>query len=316
MTFARAITICWVEMAGTFTDAKKFWNNCGRSSLASKEAGMRLAISNIAWPVEQDAAVAALLRRQEVCAVEIAPTKIWPSPTTASPAEVRAYRKAWRRRGVRIVAAQALLFGKPELTVFQSAEIRHQTLDYLDAIARVCADLGAESLVFGSPRNRCRHGLPAGVVQQIAVEFFGALGEMALRYGTAFVLEANPAQYGTDFLTGAAEAISLVRQVNHPGLRLHFDIGCMTLSNDAIEAVVSAGAGWLHHVHVSEPHLAPIGSGGADHQRYARSLQAIGYDRWCSIEMKMAEPFAIEGLEAAIKIAQADYSWPAAPALL
>ncbi len=268
---------------------------------------MRLAISNIAWPVERDAAVAVVLERQGVREIEIAPTKIWPAPLEASQTEVTEYRKTWESRGMRIVAAQALLFGQPELTVFTHHAARRQTLAYLDGMIGLCADLGAEALVFGSPRNRRSNGLAADVVEKIAVDFFGVLGEIASRRGTAVVLEANPQQYGADFVTRAAEAISLVKKVNNSGFRLHLDTGCMTLSDDSVDEVLTEGAAWLHHFHVSEPYLAPVGKGGADHKKYARSLKTVGYDRWCSLEMKMVEPFNLEDLEEAIKLAKSYY---------
>ena len=213
---------------------------------------------------------------------------------------------------MRIVAAQALLFGQPELTVFSHDAARRRTLAYLDGIIALCADLGAKALVFGSPKNRRSNGLAADVAEKIAVDFFGVLGEIASRRGTAVVLEANPPQYGADFVTDAAEAISLVKKVNNPGFRLHLDTGCMTLSDDPVDEVLTEGAAWLHHFHVSEPDLAPIGKGGADHEKYARSLKTVGYDRWCSLEMKMVEPFDVEDLEEAIKVAKSYYASSAA----
>ncbi len=269
---------------------------------------MRVAISNIAWPIEDDSAVANMLARQGVQAIEVAPTKIWPAPLEASGADVKKYRQEWGRRGIRIVAAQALLFGKPELTVFDDDPTRRRTLDYLDFIIGLCADLGAESLVFGSPKNRRIEGLAADVVERIAVDFFGRLGEKAASRGTAIVMEANPSEYGADFLTRACEAVSLVRKVNHPGFRLHLDSACMTLSGDAVDEVVGEGAPWLHHFHVSEPQLAAIGTGGVEHEKFARALNTAAYDRWCSVEMRMVEPFTIGGLEAAIKVANKTYT--------
>jgi len=43
---------------------------------------MKLAVSNIAWPREQDAAVADLLREHGVRGIEVAPTKVWPTNWT------------------------------------------------------------------------------------------------------------------------------------------------------------------------------------------------------------------------------------------
>src|SRR5262245_32244396 len=105
---------------------------CSRGPIAGRRSGtgmarpvrgglegagaMRLAISNLAWPGEADESAAAVLVDCGAQGVEIAPTKVWTRPLEATASERRAYRAAWERRGIQVVALQALLFGRPELT--------------------------------------------------------------------------------------------------------------------------------------------------------------------------------------------------------
>src|SRR6185312_8026859 len=59
----------------------------GGTALVSHEGcRVKLAVSNIAWPQEEDAAVAELLNTLGIAGIEIAPTKIWADPLTASDA--------------------------------------------------------------------------------------------------------------------------------------------------------------------------------------------------------------------------------------
>ncbi len=253
---------------------------------------MKLAISNIAWSREQDAAVAELLKEAGIGGIEIAPTKIWPNPLAATDAEIDEYRQFWSEREIAIVAAQALLFGKPELTIFETASTREQTIEYLAGIVRICARLGAGSLVFGSPKNRRVGTMPADEGSRIAVEFFTRLGEIAANAGTCVVMEANPPIYGADFITYAAEAIALVHRVNHPGFQLHLDTGCVTLAGDSIPATFDEAFPLLRHFHVSEPNLdAPGTSGTVDHAVFAEQLRERRYMGWVSLEMREGHPF-------------------------
>lgn len=261
---------------------------------------MKLAVSNIAWPSEQDETVAERLAPLGVAGIEVAPTKLWPAPLEATETQIDACRRAWEARGLPIIAAQALLFGKPELTLFQEAATRARTLEYLQGIVRLCGRLGARALVFGSPKNRRVDGLDRAVAWQAAVDFFGKLGETAASADTSVVLEANPPEYGSDFLTRAREAIDLVRVVNHPGVRLHLDSGCMTLAGDPVAETFAGARDLLRHFHVSEPHLAPVGQGTVDHTAFARELHGIDYPHWISIEMRQPEPFALERLAEAV----------------
>jgi len=262
---------------------------------------MNLAVSNIAWPPVMDDEMAAVFSRCGVRGLEVAPTKIWPDPLAVTPAEVGAYRLSWERRSIPIVAAQALLFGRPELTLFESPSIRGQTSTYLAAIIRLCADLGARSLVFGSPRNRRIGTMPPEQALEIAVDFFGGLAGVAHDHGTVIVLEANPAAYGGDFITRTDEALAIVRRVDHPGLQLHLDTGCATLAGEEPGEVVRSGRGVIGHFHVSEPGLAAIGSGGVPHAAFAAALRASGYEGWISIEMREPAENPVGVVEAAIE---------------
>ncbi len=267
----------------------------------------KLAISNIAWPSGVDEEVLPILDRHGVKDIEIAPSKIWTTPSEVDQSDVRRYRNGLAQRGFRVVAAQALLFGRPDLTIFENAEIRSRTLTYLDAIIRLCADLGAKSLVFGSPRNRQVGDLPAQTVWDVAITFFGELADIAERYGTVVVMEANPPQYQADFVTRAADAADLVARVNRPGLRLHLDTACMNMVSDDIASVIRDHSALLHHFHISEPNLAPVSEATIDHGRFAESLGQVGYDRWVSIEMRAQEPFKVQIIDEAIVWARQAY---------
>jgi D-psicose/D-tagatose/L-ribulose 3-epimerase len=120
---------------------------------------LRLAVSNIAWDVADDAAIAAMLVDERVGGIEIAPTKWRERPLEASATEVAEYRLLWEDRGLPIVAMQSLLFGQPELQLFGDNAQRSAMLEYLKRMVDLGAALGARSLVFGSPKNRLRGAL-------------------------------------------------------------------------------------------------------------------------------------------------------------
>ena len=263
---------------------------------------MRLAVSNIAWPKDQDPAVGRVLADLGVAGVEVAPTKAFPDPPATTDAEVDAYRRSWEDMGLPIVAAQALLFGRPELTIFESAETRRKTLDYLRRVVRVCGRLGAAALVFGSPKNRRVGSVPPDEAHRIAVDFFGELADAAWDANATIVLEANPPEYGADWLTTAAEAAALARELRYRGVVLHLDTACMTLAGDPIRPTFDAGFDLLHHFHVSEPNLAPPGSSGrVDHAAFAAELRDRGYAGWVSLEMREPAPFNLDGFAESVR---------------
>ena len=245
-----------------------------------------LAISNIAWDSTEDVAIGNLMGEIGIPGVEIAPTKIWPNPLEASDAEIRDYRRFWEDRDIQIVAMQALLYGRPDLTIFQSADKRGKTLEYLGSIMRLGGMLGANALIFGSPTNRQVDNLSTDEIDDIAVSFFGLAGEMAQEHGVTLCIEPNPAQYACDFIQTSAQGLELVRKVNSPGFGLHLDAAGMTLSQENLEQAVESCAGSIRHFHVSEPFLGPVGKQEVDHSTIASTLERIVYPNWISVEMR------------------------------
>jgi sugar phosphate isomerase/epimerase len=269
---------------------------------------MKLAVSAIAWPNEADEEVAARLRDAGVAAIEAAPTKWWPRPLEVDPDSVRRVRAWWEARGLPIVAAQALLFGRPDLTLFDDDATRERTLEYLGGFARLCGSLGAGPLVFGAPKNRRLGHLEPADGRRVAIDFFRRLGDAAAPANTIVAIEANPPDYGGDFLTRADEALDLVRAVDHPHVRLHLDTACMTMAGDGAD-VIGRGADVLAHFHVSEPMLAPVGDGGAvDHAAFAAALRRADYTGWISIEMRQPDPFTLESLQRAVQRVREQYA--------
>ncbi len=247
---------------------------------------VKVAVSTIAWAAVDDQRVAALIHASNGHGVEVAPTREWERPLEASEDEVADYRQLWEREHLSIAALQALFYGRPDLQLFRDDDTLARTLAYLCGIIRLGAMLGAGSLVFGSPKNRLTHGRDADSVQAIATEFFREAGEVAARHGTVVCVEANPVEYGGDFVTTVAEARQLVDRVRHPGFGLHLDIGGMILSGEDIPDVIRECGDQIRHFHVSEPFLAPVHSGDTDHETIAEALRDVGYDGWVSIEMR------------------------------
>ena len=245
----------------------------------------RLAVSNIAWEVSETAEVVAVLRGEGVAGVEIAPTKWREKPFDASAADIAAYRRAWEDHGLRVVSLQALLFGRPDLQLFWSAQSRAALGEYLRRVIDFAAAVGAHAMVFGSPRNRVRGSLPMPDAMAIAADFLRDIGAYCVERGTAMCIEANPVEYGCDFITTTADAVALCRLVNHSGVRVNVDLGGITMSHEDPSTAIASARDVIGHYHASEPNLGEIGV-ASPHGDAGRALADIGYASWISIEMR------------------------------
>jgi len=259
---------------------------------------MKLAASNIAWPASDDAIAAETLRRHGFQGVEIAPTRVWENPLQAGAAAHAEHRRFWEKQNLPIVALQSLLFGHPELTLFDSPSARALTLAYLRDMIGLGRDLGAGVLIFGSPKNRKRGALKAEEAQRIAVDFFRTLGNHASAAGVCFCVEPNPAFYECDFVTTSSEGRALADAVGVSGFDLHLDAAAMTLAAEK-PAALQAVAGRFRHFHASEKNLETIGAGSVDHAAFASALRQTAYPNWVSVEMRAPATGAIPRLDEA-----------------
>lgn len=246
---------------------------------------MRLAISNIAWDIPEDLAVAKLLGKFGVDAIDVAPGKYFSDPANAKDEDIANVRLWWADHGIEITGMQALLFGTTGLNVFGDGKSQEAMLEHLRAVCRIGAGLGAARLVFGSPKNRDRSGLSDAQALEQAVSFFRRLGDGAREHGVIVCLEPNPTRYGANFMTSSEETARVVATVGHGAIRMQFDTGALTINGESPEAVLESSARLIGHVHASEPDLAPLGDGGTDHQLMHKALQQHLPDHVVSIEM-------------------------------
>ena len=269
---------------------------------------MRLAISNIAWDIAEDEAVASLLKKYQVDAIDIAPSKYFPVPALASDGDIQRVKDWWATRGIAITGMQALLFGTTGLNVFGNDLVQHELLQHLGAICRIAGGLGAKRIVFGSPKNRDRSGLTDAETLTIATNFFRRLGDIALSHDVMICLEPNPTHYGANFMTTSAETAAMVRQIDHPAIFMQLDTGAITMNNEQAEIVLQDSANLIGHVHASEPDLLPLGDGATNHAAAFFALSQYLPNHLVSIEMVATKNEApIKSIERALKVAILHY---------
>jgi sugar phosphate isomerase/epimerase len=268
---------------------------------------MKLAISNIAWKAEDAEAIYALMMDLGVRGLEIAPGVLFPDePDPFQPTETVLTRNlaAARKSGLELVSMQSLLFGVQDALLFGNPGQRARYETGLMRAIDLAARLGIANLVVGSPANRA---IPTSMVrpdaEASAAETFGRLGDHALASGCRLAIEPNPAAYGTNFLTNLSETAAFLRSLWHPAVMLNLDLGALHLNGefDEIETLLPLHADLISHVHISEPHLAPVPGDMAALHRSIRALAGVGWDGWVSIEMRTTADDRVAHVDAAIR---------------
>jgi len=256
---------------------------------------MILSVSNIAWAPDERLGAYDLMAEAGLTGLEIAPGLFFAEaqdPFVPDVATADAALAEIAIRGLSLVSMQSLLFGLQGAALLGDAAARavfdHGMTRAIDLAGR----FGIPNLVFGSPgQRRVPDDMAPADAWAQAADTFRRLGDRATAAGTVIAIEANPAVYGTNFLTTLEEAEAFVAQVDHPAVALILDLGAMHMNGtfDTVTARTGALAPRLNHVHVSEPNLAPAPDDATALAPVLEGLRTAGYSRAVSIEMKRTE---------------------------
>jgi sugar phosphate isomerase/epimerase len=247
---------------------------------------MRYAICNETFGGWEHARVCARVAGLGYTGLEIAPFTLAERITDVPAARRQEMRRLAADHGLQLIGLHWLLAKTTGLQLTAAdATVRQATADYLAALARACADLGGDILVFGSPAQR---RIPAGVGSEQAAEnaadTFRRAAPAFADCGVKLCLEPlSPPE--ADFITTAAEALRLIERVGHPAFRLHLDVKAMSTEALPAPEVIRQFAPALYHFHANDPNLRGPGFGETDFVPILQALADVGYAGWVSVEV-------------------------------
>jgi sugar phosphate isomerase/epimerase len=165
------------------------------------------------------------------------------------------------------------------------AEIRKKTADYLIELAKFCADLGGDIMIFGSPKQRdLLEGVSRDQGMAFAAEVFRAAMPTLEELGVTLALEPL-GDKETNFLPFASDAVELAEMVDSPRCQIMLDCKAMIHEAEPIPALIRRHQSWIKHFHANDPNLRGPGMGDMDFVPIFQALAEIKFDRWVSVEV-------------------------------
>ncbi len=217
--------------------------------------------------------------------LELAPYSLCDSVRDLSAADRRRIRNDVESQGLSVVGLHWLLARTKGLHLNDRDDaVRARTTQYLLDEIDLCADLGGEVLVFGSPQQRNPGpGCSDSDAWCWTVEAMRRCGERALDRGVTFCIEALAAPECC-FICHVDEAASLVRTVDHPGFRMMVDVKAMAADERPVSDQIREVVDLVRHVHVNDPNRLGPGMGEVAFAPILLTLNDVGYDHWVSVE--------------------------------
>ena len=218
--------------------------------------------------------------------LEIAPFTLNEDPREISEKDAEKVGRSVREHGLEVVGLH-WLFVKPDLVAPNN---RGPSLE--EGYARLRSTLGENLLGHGRHRDglgqsqakRPARRLEVRGCSARAAEILHGVAETAHEGGVTIAMEPL-GRAETNFLNTAEETVRLIRQVDHPALRLHLDVKAMSDEEKDIPTIIRESQSDLAHFHANDPNLADRVSGEVDFAPIAETLSEVGYDGFVSVEV-------------------------------
>lgn len=213
-------------------------------------------------------------------------------------AHYKTLRKELDRQGLATTAVTVA--DKATNPVSPDAAIRAAGLARIKWAIEMCAILGCTHLAgpYHSALGEFTGQPPTADEKKWAVDVLRAASEFAAQHAVTLAIEYLN-RFECYFLTTAADARALVKQVNHPSFRSMYDTFHANIEEKSPGSVIETFADVMSHVHISENDRGIPGTGMVHWDETFAALKKVGYSGWLTIE---AFGRALPDLAAATKV--------------
>ena len=253
---------------------------------------MKFAFCNEMFEGRPMVEVCSIAKRLGYHGIEIAPFTLSASAEDISVEMRKQTRRIISDIGLETVGLHWLFAGPTDLHITtDDKKIWGRTRDYLSCLLDLCSELGGKVLVLGSPKQRSL--LPGQSFEDArlrAAELLVSVLDKAEKLDLTICLEPlSPVE--TDFINTVAQGMEMVRQINHPNLKIHLDVKAMCSETKPVPDIIrSVRAEDVGHFHVNDANLYGPGMGNVDYGPIAEAVRDIGWDNWLSVEVFKYDP--------------------------
>jgi D-psicose/D-tagatose/L-ribulose 3-epimerase len=237
------------------------------------------------------------LERQCECAarlgyhgLEIAPFTLSDEPEKITTAEAAKIRATVEAAGLVVTGLHWLLVKPEGLSLTDpDAAVRARTVAVMIRLIALCAELGGEVLVHGSPRQR---QIAPGETHADALprlrDGLAQAASAAASAGVTYCIEPL-SRRETELTNTVAEAADLVRAINHPNLKTMIDCSAAGLTETcSVSALIERWlpTGLIAHIQLNDPNRRGPGQGD---MQFAPILAALKRHHYAGVIA--VEPF-------------------------
>jgi D-psicose/D-tagatose/L-ribulose 3-epimerase len=216
--------------------------------------------------------------------LEVAPFTLAQDPMDLTDTQASEFRRVAESHGLAITGLHWLLVAPAGLSIVaDDRRVRAETVRVMRRLVQLCALMGGQYLVHGSPKQR---SVPPGATREAALqratECFAQAAQAASDAHVVYCVEPL-SRRETDLVNTVAEAARIVDEINSPALKTMID--CSAAGQAETGSVSELIARWMPtghiaHVQVNDPNRRGPGQGEMKFEpilRTLRQMQAQGH---------------------------------------
>ena len=197
--------------------------------------------------------------------------------------DVKATKDALEAAGMECTTCSIL--GDDRDLISDDPAIRENAKKYMKDCIEICA--GLDSPIFCGPLYSAVGKLVGRSRTQqewdLAVTELKELAKVAGDNGVTLAIEPLN-RFETYFINIAEDAAKLVRDVDHPNIKVHLDTFHMNIEEKNLYKAIRNTGALLAHMHCCENDRGAPGSGHVDWDGVFKALHELNYDGWIVIE--------------------------------
>ncbi|MCD7931691.1 MAG: sugar phosphate isomerase/epimerase [Tannerellaceae bacterium] len=187
----------------------------------------------------------------------------------------------------RNIQVSAICAGFKGFILSEDPAVRKECMDTMKEIIAAAGELNSVGVIIVPAFNNQVPVMPhTQATRDFLCEQFTEMGSFAQQQGTTVILE--PLMRGEAFyLRQVADAASICRDINNPGVRCMGDFWHMTWEETSDMGAFLSGGDYLQHVHIAsrKRRSMPGEDGAADNYVNGfKGLKMLGYDKYISFE--------------------------------
>lgn len=187
----------------------------------------------------------------------------------------------------RNIKVSAICAGFEGFILSTDPAIRKQCMDTMKEIIAAAGQLGSTGVIIVPAFNGQVPALPHTMeTRNFLCEQFNEMGTFAAENGTSVIFEPLNRQE-CFYLRQVADAASLCRDINNPGIRCMGDFWHMTWEEASDMGAFISGGNYLQHVHVASRKRRSMPGEDGEADNYVdgfKGLKMIGYNNYVSFE--------------------------------